>query len=218
MPLRIAIVAEGPTDVAVVENVISGLTTAADNMFSHVTGSYTPDEISNWSQVMAYCKSSEFRDLAQSDFVDLIVVQIDTDQFDSKWFDLPTHEDGVEITAARKHELARGILISWIGPDIFAGARANVVFAICVDSIECWLLPLFFDSRPAIRSRTKNCLSALKRHEEARQLTKTYNEYKDLSSLYVKTSVLRKCAVMNFSLGKFAIEFDSQPRLRRDSL
>ncbi|MBK8251744.1 MAG: hypothetical protein IPK82_03640 [Polyangiaceae bacterium] len=97
-------------------------------------------------------------------FNDYVVVQIDTDRCEDTGFNVPLRSpDGRPLELAELVEQVRLRLVRAMGTDFFNRHGHRVVFAIAVDSIECWLLPLLYDSEPIKKAKTTGCLDAANR-------------------------------------------------------
>jgi hypothetical protein len=75
-------------------------------------------------------------------------------------------EDGQELTPEVLADRVQTRLLAQLSPAVVAAHAERILFAICVDSLECWLLPLVYENRR--QARTVNCLDALNRELSAR--------------------------------------------------
>lgn len=152
-----AVVSEGPSDHRVLRALLAAYFADPDIVVHQLQPEgATPG---GWTEVLRYCGSERFR--AAIPIHDFVVVQIDTDVCEEPGFDVPRRSDGRERSPAELVLAARERLVAAIGPAVHGAAGAKVLFAVCVDAIECWLLPLYFqDSR---RAKTTGCLGALNR-------------------------------------------------------
>lgn len=92
----------------------------------------------------------------------------------------------------------QNMFIGLIGVDFYASYSSKIIFAISVDSIECWLLPIYYQNQAKQASKTVNCLNALnqvlskqesytidkKKPQYYRRATKPYLKHRDLMKLY----------------------------------
>jgi hypothetical protein len=152
--LDFAIIAEGPTDQIVLRSIIDGVCDWEEDPF--VTNVQPPyDETSKervdggWTLVLDQLTSGKYKDaLATSRYV---IVQIDTDILSDLWTSLQ-RPDPLPATNAVQDVIAA--LAAKIDPSV----RDRLIFAIGVESTECWLLPLIVDrSRPRDRAKTRTC-------------------------------------------------------------
>ncbi|ACU59710.1 hypothetical protein [Chitinophaga pinensis] len=87
--------------------------------------------------------------------------------------------------------------------------RDRIIYAICLEEIECWLLPIYFDDK--IKAATNNCTHKLnlKIKEKPGIYIDKHNKsnmtpnYWKLSKLYMKNKFLMTNAYHNPSLGVF---------------
>ena len=125
-------------------------------------------------------------------FTDYVIIHVDTDQCDAPNFDVPKQENNVDL---KPRELIARIvekLKEKIGDQVWELFGDRVIFAIAVDSIECWLLPLYADVRR--RTRYVHCLEPLNRALQTRNvikhLSKNYRDYEKISRPYAKQRTL----------------------------
>lgn len=89
-------------------------------------------------------------------FNDLVIVQIDTDVCEQPGFDVHRREDGRELTEAELAERCAARLRREIVEHDPDADLTRVVFATCVNELECWLLLHLSDRKP----KTTGCLQA----------------------------------------------------------
>ena len=209
-----AIVSEGVTDYAVLKSILFGWFKEQDA--EPFLKPYQPDptaegesswqEFGNWENVLKYLEEKKHRDALE--FADFLIVQIDTDQSEHVNFgvsqrenDKPLEPPGLVAKVAKK-------LQEIIGPDDVAFYGERIIFAICVNAIECWLLPLWDKSKAA---KCEGCLDvldrALKRKNEA-PLNKDTDRYRSASKEYAKRKVLLTEGGKNPSLEIFLNELE----------
>jgi hypothetical protein len=128
-----------------------------------------------------------------------VMIQIDSDI---------ASEFGVTRTAASSDEefieLVVSKLCSYIADEDLANVRKRLLFAVGLDEIECWLLPLVFDrSEKTSLAKTTGCLEAidhkLKRLNEVPLFTqkdgKDPGRYARLSAPYRRRKHLDSAAI-----------------------
>ncbi len=213
------IIGEGVTDRVVVKSILVGY--FGEDAF--VTGIQPPERAAGadpppggWDLV--------FKSLAQGDHVealarnDYVVIQIDTDVCEQKGYDVPRREGGRTLSAdeliLRVIEKLKGM----VGRDCYSKHAARFIFAIAVDSVECWLLPLLYsDGRAA---KITGCLAAgneaLRRSDEAplsrngrRGVEKDLRAYQRLSRQYTRRKRLLELRDKNPSLDHFVGQLDA---------
>jgi hypothetical protein len=207
---NIGIISEGITDQIVIEYILVGLLQDDDLSIDPLqpTRDATDEDLAtsagNWDKVFEYCESSRFEYAVLN--TDFVIVQVDADIFKMK-----------EISEKYKLHFASNIsvedcvlqiqnmLIGLIGVDFYASYSSKIIFAISVDSIECWLLPIYFQNQSKQASKTVNCLNTLnqvlskqegytidkKKPQYYRNASKLYSKHKDFVKLYAMNPSLK---------------------------
>ncbi len=156
------LVAEGPTDYAVLENILVGY-------FNKDISGYInelhpkPGQAGGWQRVLKYCASQDFKnDFTDNDFM---IIQVDTDRSHEVNFDVPHTENGEGLTIESLIEKIKerfiGLFESAFGADFIVKYGHRILFAISVHAIECWLLPLYYEN--TTKALTRGCLHCLNR-------------------------------------------------------
>jgi hypothetical protein len=210
------IVCEGITDQIVIRNVLTGHFNSDDVDLRYLvpardaTDESRIDGASGWFAVIDYVKNSAFRNAFQ--FLDYIILQIDTDVCEETHFDVPRVVDGITLDPVELIQRVRSRFRQWIGEEFFDQMIHRIVFAISVDSIECWLLPLYYTN--VKRSKTVNCLNtlneALARSMNFTISAKDPDYYERASSEYSRNRVLKRCYRHNPSFNAFVQELDEK--------
>jgi hypothetical protein len=211
-----AVIAEGVTDQIVLENVLRGYFHGDDDLVvNHLQpprramqkgGQPAPG---GWTLVFRSLKAGDHRKALQVH--DYVIVQIDTDRSEDPGFDVPHRApDGRALSPEELVEQVRRRLIVAMAPEFYARHAARILFAIAVDEIECWLLPLLYDNEPAKRSKTTGCLDAadwklrrLARPPLSTAGSKSPASYEKLSRDYAKHRKLMQHCDENPSLALF---------------
>lgn len=168
--VNIGILAEGYTDQLVLEQVLLSSCLLDDEpIFNFVqplqsaplaNGSYAPG---GWTVLFQALKAGKHREALA--FNDLLVIHVDTDVCDHIGFDVNKNvESSVELIAKVRERLCE------IMGDNFCESHADrVMFAIAVDEVECWFLPLLFAADKAKRRKETGCLEAVDRQLRAKK-------------------------------------------------
>jgi len=213
--ISFGLVTEGLTDQIVIENILAGYFNSPDLDIRQLQPERDKDNenkstYGGWTLVFDYCKSSDFQEALQ--FIDYIIIQIDTDV--SENYNIPKQDENGEFTPQQSIEKVIEKFRDTIGEDFYNKHQQRIVFAISVDSIECWFLPLYYtDSRKA---KIPNCLDTLNR-----ELAKKHNftidanaknpkYYQEISEPYRNPKVLMNHYAENPSLKKFIEEIKSR--------
>jgi hypothetical protein len=203
------LIAEGETDHAVLENILLGIAKAdiSDEITIlqpdiDETTKGTLQEFGGWYNVFQYCVSEDFKDSFQR--VQYVVIQIDTDVSEQTHYDIKqTDESGKklipEVLVGKVREKFEQIIVNEFGQDFLEKYQDRILFAISVDEIECWLLPLYYTDNT--KSKTNNC--DFKLHEKAGKFEKKSNDYDKISREYRKNNILMKRYLENPSLKIF---------------
>ena len=201
--MRFGIIGEGVTDQEVITAILRGYFN--DNGLPVSQLQPRVGEPGNWDKVFKYCSSEDFRNAFP--FNDYIVIQVDTDflrgdSVPEKWRINLTRLSIKEVV-----ECVISLLIKEIGADFYDSHKAEIIFAIAVDQIECWLLPIYFESQPKKANKTTNCTDTLNEALLAREgfyiHSKDIDHYRKIAKHYLKKKTLMACSKMNESLRCF---------------
>lgn len=203
------LVAEGNSDHAVLENILLGL--FEEDISDEITtlqpirGATDEEAIKafgGWYKVFEYCRSEDFRGAFQE--VQYLVIQINTDVSEQIHYDVKqTDELGkkllLEVLIERVKEKFEQIIVNEFGSEFLHNHQDRILFAISIDEIECWLLPLYYTDKT--KSKTNNCDHKL--HQKAGKFEKNYNDYDKVSKDFRKSRILMKTYQENSSLKVF---------------
>ncbi len=212
-----ALITEGRTDQAVIENILYGFLGSYDADINWLlplrddTDMNRTENFSNWELVFEYCRSEKFRQAFQLN--DYVIIQVDTDVSEEPNYDVPKFEKGKELDVPELIRRVRAKLVSLITDEIYSKFEDRIIFAISVHSLECWLLPIFYKDKKA--SKTKGCQAALnmalrKRMKMQISGRKDVKIYERISSVFRKNKELRKLSPANPSLKKFIDELEEK--------
>lgn len=203
------LVAEGSSDHSVLKNILIGL--FGKDIFEEIT-ELQPDfgasndepakEFGGWYNVFQYCRSQDF--VKSFDEIQCLIIQIDTDVSEQIHYDIKqTDEFGEklipEVLVGKVKAKFEQIIMNEFGQDFLEKYQDRILFAISVDEIECWLLPLYYADN--IKSKSNNC--DFKLHEKAGKFEKKSNDYDKISREYRKPKTLMKLYPENPSLKIF---------------
>jgi hypothetical protein len=156
-PPSFALIAEGPSDHIVLTHLLAAYFQDPD-IVANPLQPPSAQIPGGWTEVLRYCSSPRLeRAFVDNDFV---VIQIDTDVCEEVGFGVPRRgATGDELAPDALADAVTHFLISRLPPTVYERFADRIIFAVCVDSIECWLLPLYYnDGR---RSKTAHCLGSL---------------------------------------------------------
>ena len=205
--LKVGLIAEGPTDLAVLENILEGFI-ADDPVINFVQPKLRTDP-GGWTLVFRALRDGEARKALQ--FNDVVVIQIDTDVCEDVGFDVQRRAGGNELSVAELVERVRERLVREMGSTA-QGLEGKLFFAVAVDGIECWLLPLLFENEPTKAAKVTGCLAAANKKLDqlgrrrlcrADGTAKDVRAYEEASKDFRKQKALRGAAANTPSLGLF---------------
>ncbi len=215
--MRIGVIAEGVTDHRILKDILIGYFDDEDAFeYRHLQPVLDATDESNeskhgsWTHVIKYCESHEKLKNNLLD-LDFLLIQIDSDVCEKLNIDRRGSESPDEIV-----EMVKNRLIEAISTELYEAFESKIVFAIAVNEIECWLLPIY-ESHPKKREKIVGCIdtlnSALRVHPKISffidKKKKTYRYYEILSEPFIKRKNLAKYYPFNPS---FAIFYDQLTR------
>lgn len=111
-----------------------------------------------WQQVLAHCNDETVMRILE--FNDYLLVQIDTDASIQKGYDVALQDaNGHPKEVSVFFQDVKNRLLTNISEEVQAKYEGRILFAICMNELECWLLPIYYSNN--IRCKTNNCLYAL---------------------------------------------------------
>lgn len=111
-----------------------------------------------WEQVLRHCNDETIERILE--YNDYLVIQIDTDTCNLPGYDVnPLDENGKHKAPDVLYQDIKTRLLANISTDVQAKYNGRIIFAICMNEIECWLLPLYYDN--SNRCKTNNCIYTL---------------------------------------------------------
>lgn len=204
------IIGEGPTDQIVIENILRGF--CNDKNLDPTWLQPLPDGEGNWDKVFQYIKSEVFRQSFGQ--VDFVVIQVDSDVFGGTDVDEDHKLELSQKTVEQSVELIRELLIRDMGSEFYAAASSRIIFAIAINEIECWLLPVFFPNQKKKAQKTTGCISTLNEvmfdthgfYIDAKDL----DYYRTMSKPFRKKKDLTQFGKLNPSFDLFLSELEAK--------
>jgi len=171
MAATFGLISEGITDQIVIENILVGYYNSKNIIIDMLqplrdeTDENLATSDGNWHKVFEYCKSKQFRAAfsVREDYY--VIIQLDTDflfteHYSKEDYPIKTH-DASNVRLSVK-DLVRSVVdffIQLIGETFYEKYKEQIIFAISVDSLECWLLPIYFTDNK--KNKITNCLTTL---------------------------------------------------------
>ncbi len=211
------IIAEGKTDHEVLRNILAGFFNDRNidiiplQPSQDFTDGSQLSEFGGWFNVFEYCRSGYLVNAVEQN--DFIIIQIDSDCSHELHFGvLKEKEETLEVFVERIRNRLKSVITDKLGDDWFEKYSKRIIFAIAVDEIECWLLPLFYTDK--IKSVVNNCIYKLNQKLSERDKinpdAKDVNTYRRISRDFSKPKILNQFYPKNPSLKIFIEELKSK--------
>ncbi|MFM5438734.1 hypothetical protein ACET9K_04580 [Aeromonas enteropelogenes] len=196
------VISEGPTDQAVIENVICGVLNNEDLCEDIQSLQPVRDgdawDYGGWEKVIKYLSGEDFRD--SFNFIDYVIVQIDTDVCHLAGFDVSLIDDDgknidLELILYRvKERLIKAVNFGEAG--FYSSHEDRIIFCITLHSTEIWLakhhskLNSYDEKRVGngmhllvqeVKRNVKNGHVYLTKESGSDVAIKTYDNYEELS-------------------------------------
>lgn len=153
------LITEGPTDQVVLRSLLARYFANPDidvrPVQPNTDSTDKMDHFGGWENVLNYCASTDMAPTLEAD--GFVVIQIDTDVCED--YGIQKREGGNDKKEEQIIEQTRELIISKFSPGLYANYQSKVIFAISHESIECWLLPLYFNDNK--RKKQINCCETL---------------------------------------------------------
>ncbi|ACU05051.1 hypothetical protein [Pedobacter heparinus] len=204
--MEVSIISEGVTDQIIIEAIVQGLLN--DKNISLNALQPKENEPGGWQLVRSYCKSKDFKE-ALPYTEGLIIIHIDCDVLGTDGVPEDCVINFNNMTINQAFDAVKAKIIGFITPNVFNLYSDRIVFAIAINSIECWLLPLYYSNKRAVANKTSGCLQALNNELRKRGFTidkKDLKYYREISKDLRAEKTIRHCYERNES---FALFIDS---------
>ncbi len=164
------LVTEGITDQIIIEHILTGFYDSDDVFISELQprrDEQNEDKATthgSWDKVFKYCKSEDFRAALMSTRDLFVIIHIDADVFYTDnippAYRIETKElDGSDISYESLLSKIKNKIIAAIGKQFYHDYKERIIFAIAVNSMECWLLPIYFNDNK--KRKMVQCLHTL---------------------------------------------------------
>ena len=174
------------------------------------------DDVGGWSQVLNHCNDNIIMDnMAMNDF---IVIQIDTDACIQPNYDVDIYDENHQKVAdAVLYDRVCDRLKRDISEDVWNKYSDKILFAICFDETECWLLPLYYENDAKKRCATTNCIYILnqKLQKDGIGISKDKKNNPEVVKVYheilkkIKRKDIPRISQYNYGFQKFVEQMDA---------
>ncbi len=149
------LICEGETDQTLIKNIIVGWTGNRNLLFPPLQP--IEGEAGGWTKVFKYCESGDFKAALKAN--DFIIIQIDTDFMSGDSVGKEYKIDLKDLNVKETVKAFREKIVELIGAEFYEEYSERIIFAIAVNEIECWLLPVYFSDKKA--KKYVNCIDTL---------------------------------------------------------
>lgn len=154
-----ALVTEGPMDHAILKNVLIGFfkDQREPDIHREHPDPQAEKQYGGWTLVLQYLREKKYQQAFQLN--QHVIVQVDTDVAEDAGFDVPRQNQNGPLSLADFVKAVVNRLMAEIGEEDMAVYGDRFVFAVGVEQLECWVLPLWFND--AKGEQTVNCTARL---------------------------------------------------------
>ena len=214
MSKRIGIVSEGVSDYRLLKHITDRFLKSKEGEEEFYSIRLNPKEERNkqvgwgtWQGVFKYI-SNELIAEALEEGCEYVIVQIDTDVSD--FYNVPHDLSNVETL----WENVRQKLDENVHPDF---DRSKLIYAICIDEIECWLIP-FVDKDKKRCENMDRCLNIVNNdirkeglyiHKDDKNSLGAQKAYEHILKQKKKPKEIKECSEFNYGFKKFIEQLDS---------
>lgn len=164
--ITIGLICEGTSEVKILTYIINrylGDDVAINRIqpslkFSH--GIEKQNDEGGWLQVLNHCNDNVITNNMVTN--DYIVIQIDTDTCIQKNYDVDIYDEKHnKVPDSVLYDRVCARLKQNISDEVWNAYSDKIIFAICFNETECWLLPLYYANDAKKRCATTNCIYIL---------------------------------------------------------
>lgn len=160
--IRFTLITEGASENRIIKYILNKFFPPEELFFRDAQPQIINDKqetIGGWNEVLNYCgRTEDLKEIFNN--TDYLVIQIDTDQSQTSPFNIShTRSDNTLKSINELHTDVINRFNTLINDEILELHSNQIIFAICVHTIECWLLPMYYTNNH--RADTRNCASRL---------------------------------------------------------
>ena len=201
--MRIGIISEGKGDLAVIDNILKGVTNLDASNFIHIRPSDDYDETdlnkpdrsrSTWSLVKKECVDGDgIQDFLELEGSKYVILHIDADK--SQEFEVLTPERNDDYCIE-----IRSTIVDKIKEWLNGRFAENILFAVAVEEIEAWLLTIYRKPRKDTSTlpNPKRTLETILAKANI-NTTSNYNNYQKLSKPFSKIKEIEVGKFLNYN-------------------
>lgn len=157
--MNIGLITEGASELNIIKHIVSryiGSNHSLNGIQPEMNGN-TQANCGGWNEVLKSCEKEENikNALIENDYV---IIQIDTDMSATSPYSVISYDGGRYCGHEELWKRVKERIISSI-PDRVDTSK--IILAICINEIECWLLPIYYSCKK--KCKTSNCIDILNR-------------------------------------------------------
>ena len=168
-----------------------------------------------WLEVLNHCNDEEVKNVFAAN--DFLVIQIDTDTCHLANYDVDIYDENhKKVSDEILYERVKNRLLKNISEGIQKEYANRILFAICFNETECWLLPLYYVNDTKKRCATTNCIYLLNQRLQAEGMGLPDKAKNTPEAIQVYNKVLKqlkrkdipRIAQYNYGFQKFVEQMD----------
>ena len=218
----IALICEGVSEIKILSYIINRymsddvVVNAIQPSLKTAHGQEKQDEEGGWLQVLNHCTDEVVKDVMAAN--EYLVIQIDTDACIQTNYDVDIYDKNhKKVSDAILYERVCTRLKQNISEDTWSKYSDRILFAICFNETECWLLPLYYENDAKKRCATSNCIYILNQKlqkdgfgipEKAKNSPEAVNVYQRVLKK-MKRKDIPRIAQYNYGFQKFVEQLES---------
>lgn len=218
----IALICEGVSEIKILSYIINRymgdnvVVNAIQPSLKTVHGQEKQDEDGGWMQVLNHCTDEVVKDVMASN--EYLVIQIDTDTCNQTNYNVDIYDETHnKVADTILYERVSTRLKLNISEEIWSNYSNRILFAICFNETECWLLPLYYENDAKKRCATNNCIYILNQKLQKDGFGIPEKDKNSSEAIYIYQQVLRKMkrkdipriAQYNYGFQKFVEQLDA---------
>lgn len=222
--MKFALIAEGVSEINIIDHIIYYYFKDNDPKVNPLqppkTSNNKQDGSGGFQEVLKYCKETE---KIKTAFIEnnYLIIQIDTDKAQEAPLSVSLLDsNSVKKTSEQLYIDVLENLRRILKEEIINEYRERIIFAICIDTIECWLLPIY--SRNNKKPHETNCLKKLNKELASKDIhvitgdknsSNSQRTYGIILSSLKKKNEIEKWSKYNIGFQKF---IESLPKIETE--
>ena len=210
MDLRFALITEGVSEHRILKHILQRYCEEEPeiNQIQPQIVDNKQTSVGGWREVLRFCEEREADLLEILKYNEFIVIQIDKDMCQIDPFSVSKiNAKGESLSEPELWEAVQNRILNALPTSV---PRERIILAICIDMIECWLLPVYAKNRLQA-CRTNNCLNHLNNDLRCNDIhiitnkntAEAHKTYDTILKFLRKRKEIEQCASFHFGFQKF---------------